>query len=106
MGYDFHITRKDHWADEEGLRISLDEWREYARADSNLSLDPDNPRPENWIVAEHGRAWPLWWDETGEIVAKNPDPPMIEKLVAIANALGAHALGDDGEVYGETSIVG
>ena len=106
MGYDFHITRKDHWADDEGPSISLDEWTEYARRNSNLSLDPDNPGPENWIVAAYGRAWSLWWEETGEIVVKNPDPPMIEKLVAIANALGARVLGDDGELYGEGSKVG
>jgi hypothetical protein len=106
MGYDFHITRKDHWADEKGPSISFDEWTEYARGDSNLSPDPDTPAPENWIVAEHGRAWPLWWDETGGIVAKNPDPPMIEKLVAIANALDARVLGDDGEVYGGAPTVG
>jgi len=106
MGYDLHITRKDYWADQKGPSISLDEWTKYARGDSNLSLDPNNPGPENWILAEHGRAWPLWWDEKGHIVAKNPGPPMIEKLVAIANALGARVLGDDDEVYGEASTVG
>jgi hypothetical protein len=97
MGYDFHITRKNHWADDDGPSISLDEWTEYARRNSKLSPDADNPGPENWVVAEHGHAWPLWWEATGEIVVKNPDPQMIEELVAIANALGARVLGDDGE---------
>jgi hypothetical protein len=106
MGYDFHITRKDHWADDEGPSISLDEWTEYARGDTDINPDPDNPGPENWIVTGRGGAWPLWWNDTGEIVTKNPEPPMIEKMITIANALGARVLGDDDEVYGETSTSG
>jgi hypothetical protein len=106
MGYDFHITRKDYWADEKGAGISLHEWTEYARRGSDLSLDRTNPELDNWILTKDGRPWPLWWNETGEIVAKNPDSPMIGKLVAIANALGARVLGDDDEVYDEASTVG
>jgi hypothetical protein len=101
MGYDFHITRKDHWADDEGLCISLGEWTEYARSDTDINPDTDNPGPENWIVTGREGAWPIWWGDTGEILAKDPDPAMIEKMIAIANALCARVLGDDGEVYRE-----
>lgn len=103
MGYDFHITRKDHWADDEGPAISLEEWAEYARGDTDINPDTDNPGAENWIVTVRKGACPLWWDNTGEILAKDPGPTVIEKMITIANALGARVLGDDGEVYGEPS---
>lgn len=99
MGYDFHITRKEHWADEEGPHISLNEWIAYAGNDAEVKPDSDNPGVENWIVTTHDSACPVWWDETGEVVAKNPGQSMVEKMIAIANALGARVLGDDGEVY-------
>ena len=99
MGYDFHITRKEHWADYEGPRISLEEWTAYAGSDIDLKPDSDNPGAENWIVTNHDGPCPLWWDANGEIIAKNPEQSMVEKMVAIANALGARVLGDDGEVY-------
>jgi hypothetical protein len=100
MGYDFHITRKEHWADDKGPRISLDEWIVYAATGTDIKPDSDNPGAENWMVTNHDVACPLWWDDSGEVVAKNPDQWVVERMVAIANALGARVLGDDGEVYG------
>jgi hypothetical protein len=100
MGYDFHIIRKEHWADDEGPRISLDEWIVYAATDTDVKPDSDNPGAENWLVTNHDDACPIWWDDSGEVVAKNPNQWVVKKMVAIANPLGARVLGDDGEVYG------
>lgn len=99
MGFDFHITRKNHWADEEGVEIALEEWIQYAESDKEVQADPDNPVAENWIVSLPEGMWPLWWDSTGELCTKNPEQPMIRKLVAIAAALNARVLDDDGEHY-------
>jgi len=35
----------------------------------------------------------------GEIVVKNPDDPVLAKLIDVAQRLGAHVIGDDGETY-------
>lgn len=99
MGYEIHITRKDDWADDTGPIISLHEWTQYARVDADIHPDPDNPGPENWVVSGPVGQWPLWWTEPGEVATKNPEPSAIEKMQAIANALHARVLGDDGEVY-------
>jgi hypothetical protein len=103
MGYDFHVTRKDNWSDDIGPSISLDEW---ARGDVDISPDPDNPGSEHWIVQGPDGQWPLWWTVNGELLTKNPEPSAIEKLIAIARALGARVLGDEGEVYDDSSIWG
>lgn len=41
MGYDCHITRKTHWADE-GDDITAEEWLLLVDADSTLRLSPEN----------------------------------------------------------------
>ena len=38
---------------------------------------------------------PLW----GDIETKNPDAPVIQKMILIAESLNARVQGDDGEVY-------
>jgi hypothetical protein len=40
MSYDLHLTRKAFWADEEGLLLALEEWREYVKSDFDLAQDP------------------------------------------------------------------
>jgi hypothetical protein len=63
------------------------------------------------IAAEHGPYFAIWsggsalpepWLDlsNGCISTKNPDQPLIEKMLEIARQLGAQVQGDDGEVYG------
>lgn len=42
-----------------------------------------------------------WTDAAvvGEITCSNPNAAQVEKMVELASALGAHVMGDDGEVY-------
>lgn len=100
MGYDLHITRKEFWSDEDGATITLDEWREYVSRDPDIVADPHNPGLEHYVLITHSERWPLWWDRSGEVNAKNPDEAVIAKLVQIARALDAKVLGDDDEIYG------
>ncbi|WP_156374671.1 hypothetical protein [Pseudorhodoferax sp. Leaf274] len=99
MGYDIHLTRREHWFDENEPEISLQQWLEYVATDSEIQPDPENPDPENFVVTLDGVVWPLWWDR-GEVTTKNPHERVIIKLVKVAQVLKARVLGDDDEIYG------
>ena len=102
MGYDLHITRKAHWGDEHGPTISEAEWRAAIDGDPELSLDTERryetTRGDYVFAAWNGEPGVLGWFD-GEITTKNPDTPLVVKMVAIAAALGATVQGDDGEIY-------
>jgi hypothetical protein len=116
MGYELHITRKEHWWDPEGPEISMAEWLALVAADPEMRLDGyaearlDNGhvlRTEQeglsvWTAySEHGRggnmAWFAYW--RGEITVKNPDDEIIRKTWLVAQFLSAKVQGDDGETY-------
>jgi hypothetical protein len=78
MGYDAHITRRKSWADTDGPEISEQEWLAHAADDPELAS--------------------LFWNG-GNIDAKNPDGPLVRRMVSAAAALGATVQGDDGESY-------
>lgn len=102
MGYDLRITRRKRW-DRGGPAITADEWLDYVRDDPELRLEPEmglhfavwSPpsRPEE--------EWPAWldWEEEGTIYAKNPDPALIDKMVAIARHFDATVQGEEWEIY-------
>ena len=94
MGYDVHITRRAHWA-EEGDDIPLEDWLAMAHADAEFEILPDGSGD---LQGPDGQVWPLWWRE-GMIEAKNPDKAFISKMVTFADHLGATVQGDEGEVY-------
>jgi hypothetical protein len=98
MGYDLHITRRQHWGGE-GPEITAEEWLSYVAADTELSLEPQaGPYAAVWTGPSELRSPWLDW-EAGEIFTKNPDAALMNKMEAVANALGARVQGDDGEVY-------
>lgn len=98
MGYDLHITRKDDWSDGDGPVIAETEWRAVIDADSALTLDTDT-KHDDWVFAAwRSQAGVLAYHD-GEIVAKDPDEPLIWKMVEIAGRLNARVKGDDGEQY-------
>src|SRR5205814_2079341 len=99
VGYDLHITRADHWAENQGREISRDEWLALVANDPELTLDPVNGAD---YALWSGRCrypdpWFNWW--RGNISTKNPDRAIIAKMIQIAERLGARAQGDDGEFY-------
>lgn len=114
MGYDLHITRAADWTDSENAPISLEEWARYIRTDPEMRLDgfAEVTLPDGRILRTEGEGlavWtafpvPVWFaHRAGRIVVKNPDEEIIAKMIAIAGALGAHVVGDEGEEYSESN---
>jgi hypothetical protein len=103
MGYDLHITRAEHWVENEGHEISREEWLELVAGDPELSPDPVNGADfALWNgPSRHTDPWFHW--SRGNITTKNPDPPMITKMVRMAAGLGATVQGDEGEIYNDPS---
>jgi hypothetical protein len=100
MGYDLHITRKRDWSDEAGPVITETEWRSLVATDHELSLDTETQCDDYIFAAWNGEAGALAYHE-GEITTKNPDKPLVVKMVRIARSLRAQVQGDDGEIYRE-----
>lgn len=105
MGYDLHISRREHWADDEaGNSISLEEWRAYVDADLELRwADVVERDTALWFVREEDRErddlpW-LWWT-MDEVRSKGQTVETTRKMWLVAQALRANLQGDDGERYG------
>ncbi|MGN6505181.1 MAG: hypothetical protein ACTHM6_06410 [Tepidisphaeraceae bacterium] len=99
MGYDLHITRKENWSDEEGELITSSEWVGVLDSDPELSRATDTG-DDTLAGALKGET--VFWFDNGEITCKNPDESIIQKMVQIAERLGANVQGDDGERYPES----
>ena len=99
MGYDLHITRGGHWAENDGARISVDEWLAVVENDKELTLSPGNASYlADWSgPSKHAEPWLAWHD--GNIYSKNPDSALLRKMVQLAAQLRARVQGDDGEFY-------
>lgn len=104
MGYDLHITRKNDWSDEEGPVIGAEEWLRVIEQDPELRLDDENaPYHVRWCgLDDDGYQWLNWSD--GEVFTKNPSRQFIQKMIQIAERLGAQVIGDDGELYDAASL--
>jgi hypothetical protein len=107
MGYDLHITRAKWHYMNEGAWIAADEWLAYVERDPELRLAGFNG--EYFTLWSGGRKdpepWFDWFD--GNVYTKNPSEPVIDKMIAIAKALGGKVQGDEGEIYlgpGKTNV--
>jgi hypothetical protein len=115
MGYDVHITRKDEWFDEDGEKITLAEWKQYVKTDSEMRLDNyAEAKIPNGILRVESEGLSVWlgysghekdgnmaWFDyfEGNIKVKNPDEEVLRKIFTIAETLKAKVQGDDGEIY-------
>ncbi len=117
MGYDVHITRKENWFDEDGSdNISVTEWTEYIKRDSEMRLDnfAEATATNGEYVRVEAQGMSVWtkyskdglggnhawfWPSNGNIVVKNPDIEIRNKMIDIAGHLNAKVQGDDGEFY-------
>ena len=99
MGYDLHITRAEHWADNGGAEISPEEWLAIVQADPELTLAPGNgPYFAGWSgPSRHPEPWLDWF--AGNVYTKHPDSALLRKMVRLADGLGARVQGDGGELY-------
>jgi hypothetical protein len=98
VGYDLHITRRKDWS-QTATDITAEEWLAHIKRDPELLLFPENgPYFAMWNgKSDHPDPWLDW--HKGCIFTKNPDPALIDKMVAIAVELQAQVQGDDGEIY-------
>lgn len=99
MGVELHISRAEHWAENEGQEISADEWLSYVASDPELQLWPENgPHFVHWLGAsKHDEPWLDWYQ--GNVSTKWPDTALFRKMLAIAASLGANVQDDDGTKY-------
>jgi hypothetical protein len=99
MGYNLHITRGKNWYQNHGHEIMPEEWLAVVHDDPELEIAGENgPYFTIWKgKSKYAEPWFDWLK--GNVETKNPDEPMIDKMVAIAQRLGAKVQGDDGEVY-------
>lgn len=123
MGYDLHITRKLNWFDEESSTdISLADWIAYVNEDNEMRLDnfADAMTDEGQNMKVKSEGLSVWtkyskngidgnyaWFQymNGQIVVKNPDKEIINKMIDIASVLGAKVQGDDGEFYETRELI-
>ena len=103
MGYDLHITRRKYWFDK-GLDITAEEWARYVESDPELRREPKyGEYHAQWSgPSKYPDAWLDWFQ--GCVYTKNPDEPLLRKMLQIAAALGARVQGDDGEIYRSASF--
>jgi hypothetical protein len=101
MGYYFHITRRKLYCDEEGPLISIEEWKSLVEADPELSFrDERDPLTAIWSgISKWPDPWFSYSERYGYIDTKNPDTPIIAKMLQMAKLLNAKVQGDDGETY-------
>ncbi len=95
MGYDIHITRRAHWADESAKAIAVEAWHDVARGDPSLRHAPENG--DAFYASAETDAWFDFAD--GNVFTKNPDEATFAKAHELTARLRAKVQGDDGEVY-------
>ena len=118
MGYDVHITRREHWADDEQPAIAIGEWlalvgnsQEWDVANvaevsgEQSALVYENEGLAVWLAwsghEESGsKAWFYFRD--GNIVVKNPDKEILAKMLELAELLGARVQGEEGEFFDDS----
>lgn len=98
MPYQLHITRREFWADPGG-DIAPEEWRAVVGEDPELAPRPDRgPCAAEWMGPSARPESILDW-EFGNVVAADPDRPLIDKMVGLAARLDARVQGVNGELY-------
>jgi hypothetical protein len=121
MGYDFHITRKENWSDEDGPEISLDEWIHYVRSDPEMRLDgfAEVERGSESTIRITDPSMAVWTSYSGNgdggnfawmclfhgsVQVKNADEEIRRKMWTIAEKMSARLQGDEGEFYGKDGL--
>lgn len=108
MGYDAHLTRADNWLDSALTPIGLDEWVEAGRASDALVELSEIEYPTGvpvFLLGDDPVSSPALYWRDGEVVVRGADLEHLPSLVTVAEAIEARVVGDDGEVYGDSSPV-
>ena len=106
MAYDLHITRTKDWTQAASSPITKQDIDALISADSELAWSTtdyvamkDETGASTRYYAITWRGKPCFWWHRDQIQCSDPDAAQVSKLVRMAHALNADAVGDDGEVY-------
>lgn len=106
MAYDLHIVRSEDWPEAANAPITKRDVDNLIAADSELAWSPTDHvdmKDESGASTRYymitWRGEPCFWWYRDQIQCSGPDDAQVSKLVQMARALNAHAVGDDGEVY-------
>src|SRR5436190_11245531 len=106
MAYDLHIVRTEDWIEAASAPITRQDVDALVAADSELAWsssdyvdmkDDAGVSTRYYIITWRGQ--PCFWWYRDQILCSGPDDAQVSKLVQMARALKAHAVGDDGEIY-------
>jgi hypothetical protein len=106
MAYDLHVVRTKDWTEAASVAISKDDVNTLMKSDPELtwsSTDYMDMKDDSGIVTRYyailwnGEPCFIWYKD--QIICAGPSDAQQIKLVQIAQALGAYAIGDDGERY-------
>ena len=99
MGVDLHITRAEHWSENEHAQISSEEWLRYVESDPELHAWTENGKHfARWSGAsKYEEPWLDWFQ--GNVYTKWPDTALYQKMLRIAESLNAKVQDDEGTNY-------
>jgi hypothetical protein len=106
MAYDLHIVRTEDWTEAGSAPVTKQDVDALIAADSELAwstvdyvdmADEAGVSTRYFMITWRGR--PCFWWYRDQIQCSGPDEAQVAKLVQIARALDAYAVGDDGETY-------
>jgi hypothetical protein len=106
MGYDLHIVRTKDWLEAASDPITKEDVNALVSADTELAwsaTDYVDMRGKDGVTTRYylilWRGEPCFWWYRDQIKCKNPNDAQVAKLVEMARALNAYAVGDDDEIY-------
>src|SRR3954471_8977508 len=106
MAYDLHIVRTKDWTEAASAPITKQDVDALIAADSELAwsttdyidmADAAGVSMRYYLIIWRGQ--PCFWWYRDQIQCSGPDDAQVSKLVQMARAMSAHAVGDDGEIY-------
>jgi hypothetical protein len=104
-----YLTRRWNPTIDEEPNISEAEWRAVAGSDASFRAPTEQElaevlsrRPSFSIWTGHPDGVATWFSwSNGQIDVRNPDEPMIAKMMTLAPGLGARVISETGEVFNE-----
>ena len=106
MAYDLHIVRTKDWTMAADKPVTKQDVDALIGSDGELKWSTTDyvdmkgatgAVTRYWMIAWRGQ--PCFWWYRDQIRCSGPDDAQQLKLVQMARALGAYAIGDDGEMY-------
>jgi len=107
MAYDLHVVRTQNWLEASSAPVTKQDVDALIAGDPELgwsTTDYVDMSDDAGVATRYymitWRGAPCFWWYRDEIRCADPDEAQQSKLVQMAQALDAFAVGDDGEIYG------